>query len=103
MAVHDIDLTLWYFGSRISPNSISVYGVVATQPSLKQYKDHQKAVGVVEFWDDRIAHYFAHDAAWRRGGDRDSWYRWNTHSEFDPSEESHELLTRRRSQRGSAT
>ena len=59
MSVHDIDLTLWYFGSSIVPKSISAYGVVATQPGLKQYNDYDNAVGVVEFWDGRIAYYYA--------------------------------------------
>lgn len=59
MSVHDIDLTLWYFGSHIVPKSISAYGVVATQPGLKQYNDYDNAVGIVEFWDGRIAYYYA--------------------------------------------
>lgn len=59
MSVHDIDLTLWYFGSQIVPKSISAYGVVATQPGLKQYNDYDNAVGIVEFWDGRIAYYYA--------------------------------------------
>lgn len=48
MSVHDIDLTLWYFGSHIVPKSISAYGVVATQPGLKKYNDYDNAVGIVE-------------------------------------------------------
>lgn len=59
MSVHDIDLTLWYFGSSIVPKSISAYGVVAAQPGLKQYNDYDNAVGIVEFWDGRIAYYYA--------------------------------------------
>jgi myo-inositol 2-dehydrogenase/D-chiro-inositol 1-dehydrogenase len=59
VSVHDIDLTLWYFGSSIVPKSISAYGVVATQPGLKQYNDYDNAVGIVEFWDGRIAYYYA--------------------------------------------
>jgi myo-inositol 2-dehydrogenase/D-chiro-inositol 1-dehydrogenase len=59
MSVHDIDLTLWYFGSDIVPKSISANGVVAILPGLKQHKDYDNAVGIVEFWDGRIAHYYA--------------------------------------------
>lgn len=59
MSVHDIDLTLWYFGSSVVPKSISAYGVVAAQPGLKKYNDYDNAVGIVEFWDGRIAHYYA--------------------------------------------
>lgn len=59
MSVHDIDLTLWFYGSSVVPKSISAYGVVAVQPGLKQHKDYDNAVGVVEFWDGRIAYYYA--------------------------------------------
>ncbi|RYN86574.1 hypothetical protein AA0119_g12751 [Alternaria tenuissima] len=59
MSVHDIDLTLWYFGSNVVPKSISANGVVAILPGLKQHKDYDNAVGIVEFWDGRIAHYYA--------------------------------------------
>lgn len=54
-----LSLTLWYFGSSIVPKSISAYGVVAAQPGLKKYNDYDNAVGIVEFWDGRIAHYYA--------------------------------------------
>jgi myo-inositol 2-dehydrogenase/D-chiro-inositol 1-dehydrogenase len=58
MSVHDIDLTLWFFGDDIVPKSISAYGVVAVQPGLKQYNDYDNAVGIVEFYGGRIAHYY---------------------------------------------
>ncbi|KAF2702877.1 NAD(P)-binding protein [Pleomassaria siparia CBS 279.74] len=58
MSVHDIDLTLWFFGDDIIPKFISVYGVVAVQPGLKQYTDYDNAVGIVEFHGGRIAHYY---------------------------------------------
>ena len=47
MSVHDIDLTLWYFGSNVVPKSISANGVVAILPGLKQHKDYDNAVGIV--------------------------------------------------------
>ncbi|KAF2793775.1 NAD(P)-binding protein [Melanomma pulvis-pyrius CBS 109.77] len=58
MSVHDIDLTLWFFGDDIIPKSISAHGVVAVQPGLKQYNDYDNAVGIVEFYGGRIAHYY---------------------------------------------
>ena len=58
MSVHDIDLTLWFFGDDIVPKSISAHGVVAVQPGLKQYNDYDNAVGIVEFHGGRIAHYY---------------------------------------------
>lgn len=59
MSVHDIDLTLWYFGSDIVPKSISASGVVAVQEGLKQHNDYDNAVGIVEFWSGQIAYYYA--------------------------------------------
>ncbi|ETS81491.1 hypothetical protein PFICI_06493 [Pestalotiopsis fici W106-1] len=58
MAVHDIDLTLWFFGDEIVPKSVSAYGVTAVQPALKKYNDFDNAVGIVEFWSGQIAYYY---------------------------------------------
>jgi myo-inositol 2-dehydrogenase/D-chiro-inositol 1-dehydrogenase len=58
MAVHDIDLTLWFFGDHVIPKSISAHGITAVQPALKQYNDYDNAVGIVEFHDGRIAYYY---------------------------------------------
>lgn len=58
MSVHDIDLTLWFFGDDATPKSISASGVRAVQPELKQYNDFDNAVGIVEFWGGRIAYYY---------------------------------------------
>lgn len=58
MAVHDIDLTLWFFGDDIIPKSISAHGVTAVQPALKKYNDYDNAVGIVEFYGGKIAYYY---------------------------------------------
>ncbi|KAF2113149.1 hypothetical protein BDV96DRAFT_151844 [Lophiotrema nucula] len=58
MTVHDIDLTLWFFGDEIVPKSISAHGVVAVQPGLKKYNDYDNAVGIVEFYGGKIAYYY---------------------------------------------
>lgn len=58
MAVHDIDLTLWFFGDDVIPKRISAYGIRAVQPELKQYNDYDNAVGVVEFYNGKIAYYY---------------------------------------------
>jgi myo-inositol 2-dehydrogenase/D-chiro-inositol 1-dehydrogenase len=59
MSIHDIDLTLWFFGADVVVKSISANGVIAILPGLKQHKDVDNAVGIVEFWDGRIAYYYA--------------------------------------------
>ncbi|KAF1993775.1 NAD(P)-binding protein [Amniculicola lignicola CBS 123094] len=58
MAVHDIDLTLWFFGDDVTPKSISAYGITAVQPDLRKYNDYDNAVGIVEFHNGKIAHYY---------------------------------------------
>ncbi|KAL1878245.1 hypothetical protein Daus18300_002162 [Diaporthe australafricana] len=58
MSVHDIDLTLWFFGDNVVPKSVSAYGITAVQPALKKYNDYDNAVGIVEFWGGQIANYF---------------------------------------------
>lgn len=58
MSVHDIDLTLWFFGNKVVPKSISAHGCIAVQPGLAQHKDVDNAVGIVEFWGGQIAYYY---------------------------------------------
>jgi predicted dehydrogenase len=58
MSVHDIDLTLWFFGEDVIPKTISAYGIRAVQPALAKHNDFDNAVGVVEFWGRKIAHYY---------------------------------------------
>ena len=58
MSVHDIDLTLWFFGDDVIPKSVSAHGVRAVQPDLAKYKDYDNAVGIVEFHNGRIAYYY---------------------------------------------
>ncbi|UNI15410.1 hypothetical protein JDV02_001945 [Purpureocillium takamizusanense] len=58
MSIHDIDLTLWFFGDHIMPKSISAYGIRAVQPDLAKHNDFDNAVGVVEFWGGKIAYYY---------------------------------------------
>lgn len=58
MAVHDIDLTLWFFEPDVIPNSISAHGIRAGQPELKQFNDYDNAVGMVEFYNGKIAYFY---------------------------------------------
>ncbi|KJZ74267.1 hypothetical protein HIM_06273 [Hirsutella minnesotensis 3608] len=58
MSVHDIDLTLWFFGDDIVPKSVSAHGIRAVQPALEKYNDFDNAVGIVEFWGGKIAYYY---------------------------------------------
>jgi predicted dehydrogenase len=58
MSVHDIDLTLWFFGDDVVPKSVSAHGIRAVTPDLAQYNDYDNAVGIVEFWGGKIAYYY---------------------------------------------
>jgi myo-inositol 2-dehydrogenase/D-chiro-inositol 1-dehydrogenase len=58
MSVHDIDLTLWFFGDHIIPKCVSANGIRAVQPELAKHNDYDNAVGIVEFWGGQIAYYY---------------------------------------------
>jgi myo-inositol 2-dehydrogenase/D-chiro-inositol 1-dehydrogenase len=58
MVVHDIDLTLWFFGDNIIPKSISAHRITAVQPDLRKYNDYDNAIGIVEFYGGKIAYYY---------------------------------------------
>lgn len=84
-SIHDIDLCLWFFsaassaqpsengltngngmtngtgGSKkegVKVKSVQAVGVTAIAPELRQYDDVDNAVGVVEFWDERVAYFY---------------------------------------------
>ncbi|KAH0039709.1 NAD(P)-binding protein, partial [Aureobasidium melanogenum] len=58
MSVHDIDLALWFFGDDIQVKSVSAYGVRAVKPELAKYNDYDNAMGIVEFWNGRVANFY---------------------------------------------
>ncbi|KAH0378982.1 NAD(P)-binding protein [Aureobasidium sp. EXF-12298] len=58
MSVHDIDLALWFFGDDVQVKSVSAYGVRAVKPELAKYNDYDNAMGIVEFWNGRVANFY---------------------------------------------
>lgn len=59
MAIHDIDLSLWFFGEEATTaKSISAYGVAALHPELLKTNDRDNAVGVVEYYGGKIAYFY---------------------------------------------
>jgi myo-inositol 2-dehydrogenase/D-chiro-inositol 1-dehydrogenase len=58
-SIHDIDLALWFFGEDSKVRSVHAVGITAVEPDLRQYNDRDNAVGVVEFYDGRIAYLYA--------------------------------------------
>ncbi|KAL1998323.1 hypothetical protein VTN02DRAFT_6401 [Thermoascus thermophilus] len=56
--IHDIDLTLSFFGEDVKPKALWATGVAALHRELADFHDADNAVGVVEFWGGRIAYYY---------------------------------------------
>ncbi|GKT52864.1 nad binding rossmann fold-containing protein [Colletotrichum tofieldiae] len=57
-AIHDIDLSLMFLGEDSVPKSVSAVGTAAFFPDLAKTGDADNAVGVCEFWDGKIAHFY---------------------------------------------
>ncbi|RFU34882.1 hypothetical protein B7463_g1467, partial [Scytalidium lignicola] len=57
-SIHDIDLALWYFGEDSCIKSVSAVGITAVSPELRKYKDRDNALGLVEFYGDKIAQLY---------------------------------------------
>lgn len=56
--IHDIDLSLFFFGEDSQPKSVSAVGVVAVHKGIEAYGDADNGVGICEFWDGRIAFFY---------------------------------------------
>ncbi|KAL4881840.1 hypothetical protein BJY04DRAFT_207320 [Aspergillus karnatakaensis] len=56
--IHDIDLTLSFFGDDMVPISCYATGLISHHHEMAEFNDVDNAVGVVEFWDGRIAYYY---------------------------------------------
>lgn len=56
-AIHDLDLTLWYLGNPI-PKACWAVGTLQHHPELKNMSDVDNAIGVVEFWGEKIAYFY---------------------------------------------
>ncbi|KAB2569973.1 scyllo-inositol 2-dehydrogenase (NAD(+)) [Lasiodiplodia theobromae] len=57
--IHDIDLCLWFFGQDVVVKSVSASGVCAVHPELAEVGDVDNAMSIVEFWDGKVAQFFA--------------------------------------------
>lgn len=55
--IHDIDLSLYYFGNAI-PKSAFAVGTIAHHSELKDLKDVDNGIGIVEYWDGKIAYFY---------------------------------------------
>ncbi|KAH7020510.1 NAD-binding Rossmann fold oxidoreductase family protein [Ilyonectria destructans] len=66
--IHDIDLSLRFFGEDSKPRSVSAAGVAAIHTELALAGDADNVVGICEYWDGKIA-YFYHSRTSRHGYD----------------------------------
>lgn len=57
--IHDIDLALWFLGQDSVVKSAVAMGICAVQPDLRKHKDVDNGVGVVEFWNGKIAYFYS--------------------------------------------
>ena len=57
--VHDIDLSLWFFGQDSLVKSVMAVGTTTRYPDLKKYGDVDNGVGIVEYWGGKIAYFYA--------------------------------------------
>lgn len=56
--IHDIDLSLFFFGEDSIPKSVSAMGTSAHHQQLEAIGDADNAVGICEYWDGKIAFFY---------------------------------------------
>ncbi|BDD55996.1 hypothetical protein MAP00_001476 [Monascus purpureus] len=54
-SVHDIDLTLWFLGEDSRVKSVFAAGITAIEPALRERNDRDNGIGIVEFYNGKIA------------------------------------------------
>ncbi|KAK1470197.1 oxidoreductase [Colletotrichum cuscutae] len=57
-AIHEIDLSLMFLGEGSVPKSVSAIGTTSFFPDLEKTGDADNAIGVCEFWDGKMAHFY---------------------------------------------
>lgn len=58
MGIHDVDLTLWFFGEDTVPKVITATGSAVLHPELLTTNDRDNAMGLIEFHGGKVAQYF---------------------------------------------
>ena len=56
--IHDIDLSLFFFGDDAVPKSVCAMGVSAYHHQLEAVGDADNAVGICEYWNGRLAYFY---------------------------------------------
>jgi myo-inositol 2-dehydrogenase/D-chiro-inositol 1-dehydrogenase len=55
--IHDIDLSLYYFGD-VKPKAVWAVGTITHHPELRDLDDVDNGVGVVEYYGGKIAYFY---------------------------------------------
>ncbi|KAM0546967.1 hypothetical protein ACHAPJ_010628 [Fusarium lateritium] len=56
--IHDIDLSLLFFGEDSLPKSVAAMGTATVHTELAELGDADNAVGICEFWNGKIAFFY---------------------------------------------
>ncbi|CAH0019643.1 unnamed protein product [Clonostachys rhizophaga] len=56
--IHDIDLSLFFFGEDSRPKSVTAIGVAAVHQEIEAHGDADNGVGICEFRDGKIAFFY---------------------------------------------
>ncbi|KAL2842413.1 hypothetical protein BJY01DRAFT_236008 [Aspergillus pseudoustus] len=56
--IHDIDLSLMFLGEDCTPKACSAHGINAVVEDLAKTGDADNAIGICEYWDGKIAHFY---------------------------------------------
>jgi len=56
--IHDIYLSLYFFGADTIPKSAWAVGTLQHHPELKELNDVDNGVGVVEYWGGKLAYFY---------------------------------------------
>ncbi|KAL9057674.1 MAG: hypothetical protein Q9162_002148 [Coniocarpon cinnabarinum] len=57
--IHDIDLALWFLGEGCTVKSCYAIGITALHPEMKQWGDVDNGMGVIEFWNGKMAYVYS--------------------------------------------
>lgn len=70
--IHDIDLSLMFLGEDSVPKSCSAHGINAMFTDLAKSGDADNVIGICEYWDGRIAHFYLSRTSGASGYDNQS-------------------------------
>uniref|UniRef100_A0A060T6B0 ARAD1B17776p n=1 Tax=Blastobotrys adeninivorans TaxID=409370 RepID=A0A060T6B0_BLAAD len=58
-SIHDLDLTVYFFGEDAVPAQMTAIGSAALHPELQKYNDSDNMLAIIKFHDGRMANLYA--------------------------------------------